>query len=228
MANARRYAGLLATVSALALIIRLPMPGPWPRRHQAPAHRAQLPTGGQRLGPFRGLRRAVTAGAVAPVGARQARRAAGHDRVDLLGRGDVVVRAQLLAGLAGLHTELLEELDAPARRGIPATHTSPISVRDDKTSGELRIEAVITGKGGGQTLRTRQGVACRSSACCAAACGRLAALPSSPIAEPWAAPPPPCDASRRRPVATTKIGRPHPKPVRSLHDQGVPGGEDPP
>ena len=35
----------------------------------------------------------------------------------------------------------------------------PISVRDDKTSGEPRIEAVITGKGGGQTFRTRQGVA---------------------------------------------------------------------
>ena len=58
---------------------------------------------------------AVTAGLAAA-------RAAGEYRIYRLGRGHVVVRLERLGYPVALDIELLEELDALARRRIPTTH----------------------------------------------------------------------------------------------------------
>jgi hypothetical protein len=49
-------------------------------------------------------------------------RPAGEDRVDGLGRSDVVVRLQRHGNPVTLDAELLKELDARARGRIPTTH----------------------------------------------------------------------------------------------------------
>ena len=65
MANARRYAGLLATVSALALIIRLPMAGSLAQDGTRPQRTVRSCRTGSRspAASAAALRRAVPAGA---------------------------------------------------------------------------------------------------------------------------------------------------------------------